>query len=65
MTAPMTKDEVPVWELRRGDRFRLPAEYGIPEVFVFDHMDGMYCFAHDGDGQILNWSGPVVPEKTP
>ena len=49
---------VPVWELKRGERFTVKA---MPRaVFEFDHMDGMYCFAREvTSGQILNWSGPV------
>lgn len=50
-----------VWHLKRGDRFKIE---GSDEVFVFEHMDGLYCYAkRESDGAILNWSGPV--EKLP
>lgn len=49
-------ETVNVWDLRRGDKFRVE---GSDEVFTFDHMDGMYCFATNADGQVFNWAGPV------
>ena len=48
--------EVNVWELKRGDKFRVS---GCDDIFVFDHMDGMYCFATNSAGEPFNWSGPV------
>lgn len=58
-------ETIDVWDLKRGERFKLPAGYNMPnDVFVFDHMDGMYCFAkRESDGQVLNWRGPV--ERVP
>lgn len=50
------KKHCDVWELRRGDKFKVD---GCEDVFTFDHMDGMYCFAKNERGEILNWSGPV------
>ncbi len=53
--------DVPVHYAKKGERFCLPKEYGVNDVFIFDHMDGMYCFARsETTGQILNWCGPVV-----
>lgn len=45
-----------VWELNRGDRFKVD---GCDTAWTFDHMDGMYCFATDENRRVLNWSGPV------
>lgn len=49
-----------IWDLKRGDLFRLAPEFD-PEqrVWQFDHMDGMYSFAFNGKGEVLNWSGSV------
>lgn len=49
-----------VWKLKRGQKFTVEAFPG--DVFTFDHMDGMYCYAvRESDGEILNWCGPVTP----
>lgn len=53
----MHRKTVMAYELKRGDRFTVDA---CIEVWTFDHMDGMYCYATDDSGQILNWSGPVT-----
>jgi hypothetical protein len=34
-------ETVPIWELRRGEFFRLPND---PTLWRFCHMDGMYAF---------------------
>lgn len=49
-----------VYELKHGDRFTIEGS-GI--VWTFHSMDGAYCFAKSGTGQILNWSGPVTIVK--
>lgn len=49
-----------VWELKHGDRFTIEGS-GI--VWTFRSMDGAYCFAKSGTGQILNWSGQVTIVK--
>lgn len=47
---------VNIWELKKGDRFRVE---GSDSIFTFDHMDGMYGHAYAADGYLLMWSGPV------
>lgn len=49
-----------VYELKHGDRFTIE---GSDTVWTFRSMDGAYCFAKSGTGQILNWSGPVTIVK--
>ena len=49
-----------VYELKHGDRFTIE---GSDIVWTFRSMDGAYCFAKSGTGQILNWSGPVTIVK--
>lgn len=45
-----------VWELKRGDRFKVE---GSDIVWEFRSMDGAYCYSTDNHGNVLNWSGPV------
>lgn len=47
-----------VWDLRKGDRFRVD---GLDSTFTFDYVDGMYCRAtEDTTGKVFNWRGPVL-----
>ena len=49
-----------VYELKHGEQFTVD---GSDIVWTFRSMDGAYCFAKSGTGQILNWSGPVTIVK--
>lgn len=55
-------NQVPIQHLKRGDRFRLPMQFDPnKDVYIFDHLDGMYSFSkREKDGHILHWNGPVV-----
>lgn len=47
-----------IYELKRGDCFTVPELPKLPSL-IFDHMDGMYCYAETEDGQIVNINGGV------
>ena len=49
-----------VYELKHGEQFTIE---GSDIVWTFRSMDGAFCFAKSGTGQILNWSGPVTIVK--
>ena len=49
-----------VYELKHGEQFTVD---GSDIVWTFRSMDGAYCFAKSGTGQILNWSGQVTIVK--
>lgn len=55
------QENVNVWDLRRGDRFRIP---GDPRTWTFRSMDGGYCYALSEDGDVLNYCGPVELEAS-
>lgn len=60
----MSQELIVVHQLKPGDRFRLPIEYGDHGEFIYEHMDGMYCFARSATtGAVLNWAGEVVLVK--
>jgi len=49
-----------LYELPRGSMFTVNtcALLTVPDqqIYVLDHIDGMYSVCHDGFGQIVHWS---------
>lgn len=52
-------ETIPIYELRRGDRFTVPDLPGML-VLTFDQMDGMYAEALTDDGQFVRIAGGVA-----